>query len=60
MLEAVKNGTLSSVRLENYHRLVRELAFEQDKAEIGLARSERKRWKGVVKLAKEINKGRGK
>ncbi|MDD4137141.1 MAG: ribosome small subunit-dependent GTPase A [Methanoregula sp.] len=60
VLDAVKDGTLSSVRLENYHRLVRELAFEQDKAEIGLARSERKRWKGVAKFAKEINKGRGK
>lgn len=60
VLDAVKNGTLPSVRLESYHRLVRELAFEQDKAEIGLARSERKRWKGVTKLAKEINKGRGK
>jgi ribosome biogenesis GTPase len=57
--EAVHNGTLSASRLDNFHRLVRELAFEQDKAEIGLARSERKRWKGIAKLAKEINKGRG-
>ncbi len=57
--DAVKRGMLSSVRLENYQRLMRELAFEQDKAEIGLARSERKRWKGVAKLVKEINKGRG-
>jgi len=37
---------------------VRELAFEQDKAEIGLVRSERKRWKGIAKLGKEIQKGR--
>jgi len=58
--EAVRNGTLSASRLENYHRLVRELAFEQEKAEIGLVRSERKRWKGIAKFAKEINKGRGK
>ncbi len=56
VLAAVKGGTLSSSRLENYHRLVRELAFGQDKAEIGLARSERKRWKGIAKLAKEINR----
>ena len=56
VLDAVKRGTLSSSRLENYHRLVRELAFEQDKAEIGLVRSERKRWKGIAKFAKEINK----
>jgi ribosome biogenesis GTPase len=57
--EAVREGALSASRLENFHRLVRELAFEQDKAELGLARSERKRWKGIAKLAKEINKGRG-
>ena len=57
VLDAVKRGTLSSSRLENYPaRLVRELAFEQDKAEIGLVRSERKRWKGIAKFAKEINK----
>jgi ribosome biogenesis GTPase / thiamine phosphate phosphatase len=57
--EAVKNGTLSSSRLENYHRLVRELAFGHEKAEIGLVRSERKRWKGISKLAKEISRGKG-
>jgi ribosome biogenesis GTPase / thiamine phosphate phosphatase len=54
--EAAKSGILPASRLENYHRLMRELAFEQDKAEIGLARSERKRWKGITKLAKEIKK----
>jgi ribosome biogenesis GTPase len=58
--EAVSNGTLSAARLENFHRLVRELAFEQDKAEIGVARTERKRWKGITKLGKEIAKGRSK
>jgi ribosome biogenesis GTPase len=57
--EAVKSGTLSSSRLENYHRLVREVEFEQEKAEIGLVRSERKRWKGIAKFAKEISKGKG-
>jgi ribosome biogenesis GTPase len=56
--EAMKGGTLSSSRLENYHRLVGELAFEQEKAGIGLVRSERKRWKGISKLAKEISKGK--
>jgi ribosome biogenesis GTPase / thiamine phosphate phosphatase len=58
--DAVKSGTLASSRLENYHRLVRELAFVQEKAGIGLVRSERKRWKGIAKFAKEINKERGK
>jgi len=57
--KAVQSGSLSASRLENYHRLVRELAFEQEKAEIGHVRSERKRWKGITKLAKEISKGKG-
>ena len=38
---------------------MRELAFEQEKAGIGLVRSERKRWKRIAKLAKEITKGKG-
>jgi ribosome biogenesis GTPase / thiamine phosphate phosphatase len=58
--EAAGSGILSASRLENYHRLMRELSFEQEKAEIGLVRSERKRWKGIAKFAKEIQKGRGK
>jgi len=56
--EAVRRGTLSASRLDNFQRLVREVAFGQEKAEIGLIRSERKRWKGIAKFAKEINKGR--
>jgi ribosome biogenesis GTPase / thiamine phosphate phosphatase len=56
--DAVQCGELSSERLENYQRLVRELAFAQDKAEIGLARTEKKRWKAIGKLGKEIQKGR--
>jgi ribosome biogenesis GTPase len=43
--EAVRSGTLPASRLENYRRLMKELAFEQEKAEIGLVRFERKRWK---------------
>jgi ribosome biogenesis GTPase len=54
--DAVQSGNLTSSRLENFHRLMRELAFEQEKAEIGLVRSERKRWKGIAKFAKEIQK----
>jgi hypothetical protein len=54
----VKAGKLFAVRLEYFHRLSRELAFEQDKAEIGLVRTEKKRWKGIAKLGKEIQKAR--
>ena len=56
--DAVSSGNLSSLRLDNFHRLMRELAFEQEKADIGLVRSERKRWKGIAKSAKEIQKGK--
>jgi len=56
--DAVARGELSSLRLENFHKLMRELAFEQEKAEIGLVRSERKRWKPIGKLVKEIQKGK--
>lgn len=57
--EAARSGTLSSSRLESFHRLMRELSFEQEKAEIGLVRSERKRWKGITKMAREIKRGNG-
>jgi ribosome biogenesis GTPase / thiamine phosphate phosphatase len=56
--EAVTRGTLPASRLESYRRLVRELSFEREKAEIGLVRFERKRWKGIAKSVKEIQKGR--
>jgi ribosome biogenesis GTPase len=56
---AVLSGILSASRLENYLRLMRELVFEQAKAEIGLVRFEKKRYKGIGKLAKDIRKARG-
>ena len=57
--EAVERGDLSPARLENYHRLVRELAFEQEKAEIGLVRSERKRWKQISTYGKQVQAHKG-
>ncbi|MBP1929470.1 ribosome biogenesis GTPase [Methanolinea mesophila] len=56
--EAVERGDLSPARLENYHRLARELVFEQEKAEIGLVRSERKRWKQISGYAKQVKEHR--
>lgn len=56
--KAVEAGLLPRDRLESYVRLARELAFEQEKAELGLARSERKRWKAISKAAREINASR--
>jgi len=52
--EAVSGGILPASRLENYHRLMRELAFEQEKSEIGLVRVERKRWKAIKIQARDI------
>jgi ribosome biogenesis GTPase len=45
--EAVSRGILLQERLDNYLRLTKELAFEQEKSDIGLIRSERKRWKAL-------------
>ncbi|MCM2466880.1 ribosome small subunit-dependent GTPase A [Methanoculleus oceani] len=56
---AVAAGTLSAARLESFQRLVQELAFEQDKAEIGLVRLEKKRWKPIGKLQRDIGKTKG-
>ncbi|WP_301664341.1 ribosome small subunit-dependent GTPase A [Methanoculleus frigidifontis] len=52
--EAVAEGLLSQDRLERYILLTKELAFQQEKAEIGLTRLERKRWKGISKAARDI------
>jgi len=51
---AVSEGILPQERLDNYLRLSRELEFQQEKAEIGSARLERKRWKGISKAARDI------
>lgn len=55
---AVQNGLLQAARLDSYQRLMRELAFEQEKAEIGLARLKKKRWKPIAKFAKDIQKSK--
>jgi ribosome biogenesis GTPase len=57
--EAVEGGTLSAERLDSYIRLSREFAFEQEKAEIGLVRLKRKRWKKIGKLARDLRNLKG-
>jgi len=52
--EAVSLGILPQERLDSYLRLTKELAFEREKAEIGLARYEKKRWKAISVLARDI------
>lgn len=56
---AVADGTLPAARLGSFHRLVQELAFERDKAEIGLVRLEKKRWKAIGKIQRDIGKTKG-
>lgn len=51
---AVAEGTIPQERLDNYIGLSKELEFQQEKAEIGSARLERKRWKGISKAARDI------
>ncbi len=53
---AVAAGTLPAARLESFQRLVQELAFEEEKAEIGLVRLEKKRWKAIGKIQRDIGK----
>jgi ribosome biogenesis GTPase len=57
--EAVRSGTLDASRLENYRRLMREIAFSKEKADIGLVRAERKRWKQIAKMGKDIASKKG-
>lgn len=57
---AVRDGALSAARLESFHRLMRELEFEREKADIGLVRLEKKRWKAIGKDARDIWKIKGK
>ncbi|WP_243670033.1 hypothetical protein [Methanoculleus chikugoensis] len=56
---AVAAGTLPAARLESFQRLVQELAFEEEKAEIGLVRLEKKRWKAIGKIQRDIGKTKG-
>jgi ribosome biogenesis GTPase len=57
--EAVDRGLFSNERLDSYLRLKEELAFEQEKSEIGLVRIERKRWKAIAKQVRYLQKGDG-
>jgi ribosome biogenesis GTPase len=56
--EAVSLGILQKERLDNYCRLTKELAFEQEKSDIGLIRYERKRWKTIKSQARHMDKNK--
>ncbi len=52
--EAVLQGKLSGSRLERYRKILKEAAFEHDKAEIGLKRFEKKRFREISRTIKAI------
>ncbi|PKG31469.1 ribosome small subunit-dependent GTPase A, partial [Methanoregula sp.] len=56
VLAAVERGELDPSRLENYRSLVKELAFGEKKADLGLVRLEREKMKGIGKMARDIQK----
>lgn len=45
--KAVHEGSIAKERLDSYHKLNAELAFQSEKAEIGLKRLEKKKYKGM-------------
>ncbi|MEZ5335230.1 MAG: ribosome small subunit-dependent GTPase A [Methanolobus sp.] len=53
--KAVDEGIISQDRFDSYHKLSDELAFQADKAEIGLKGVEKKKWKGVAAYRKYLN-----
>lgn len=55
--EAVVQGELSAFRLERYQKILKEVAFEHDKAAIGLKRFEKKRYREISKTIKAIYGG---
>jgi len=52
--KAVDDGVISQERFDSYHKLNDELAFQADKAEIGLKGVEKKKWKGVAVARKYV------
>ncbi|PKL59939.1 MAG: ribosome small subunit-dependent GTPase, partial [Methanomicrobiales archaeon HGW-Methanomicrobiales-4] len=62
--QAVEDGVLAHDRLIRYRKILKEVGFERDKAVIGLKRLEKKKFREISKLSKEItldrNAGKGK
>jgi ribosome biogenesis GTPase len=57
--EAVEAGLLSEKRLASYQRLMKELAFQAEKAEIGAKRLEKKKYKWIGTAAKRLREDKG-
>ncbi|MDD1723651.1 MAG: ribosome small subunit-dependent GTPase A [Methanospirillum sp.] len=52
--QAVEEGVLDPDRLARYKKILKEVAFERDKADIGLKRFEKKKFREISRFAKEI------
>jgi ribosome biogenesis GTPase len=53
--KAVDEGFITQERFDSYHKLSDELAFQADKAEIGLKGIEKKKYKGIALARKYID-----
>jgi len=60
VLKAVEDGFIPEERLASYHRLTEELIFQSKKAEIGLKRLEKEKWKNIALDIKKYKKSTGK
>jgi ribosome biogenesis GTPase len=60
VLRAVKDGLIPEERLASYHRLTEELIFQSKKAEIGLKRLEKEKYKQIAVDIKKYKKFTGK
>lgn len=60
VLQAVRDGIIPEERLESYHRLTDELSFQSKKAEIGLKRLEKERYREMAVNIKKYRKFTGK
>jgi len=57
--EAVDAGRLDADRLDNYHRLAREAAYEERRRDKALAANVKRRWKQVHKAHRRMQRERG-
>jgi ribosome biogenesis GTPase len=56
VLEAVASGELAEDRLENYRKLLRELAFEERKHDKAASANTKRRWKQIHKAHRQMQK----
>jgi ribosome biogenesis GTPase len=52
VVEAISDGTLDAARLDHYHHLLKEAAFEERKRDKALAAEQKRRWKQVTQQAR--------